>query len=258
MGSPDVSSTSTVDGFDDFTVPPSHLFYVHSSDNPGTHLVSPPFDGSGFVIWRKNMLTALFAKNKLGLITGRVPKPQFHSPYYQFWERCNDMVIAWITNSLSRDIANSLMCFDNTRDTWADINKRFGTSNGSKYIQIQREVSVTSKGSLDIATYFTKLRGLWDELSTAYVGLVCSCGALPKFIEEQKIYQFLSGLNESYSTYKSNILMMPSLPSLSKAYFMLQHDEKQKETSAPLPSFSNDSASFNVSTGHMNNHKAFH
>ncbi|XP_075074481.1 uncharacterized protein LOC142162074 [Nicotiana tabacum] len=50
---------------------------------------------------------------------------------------------------------------------------------------------------------------------------------------------------------------MSSLPSLSKAT-MLQHDEKQKETSAPLPSFSNDSTSFNVSTGHMNNHRAFH
>ncbi|XP_009781866.1 uncharacterized protein LOC107791416 [Nicotiana tabacum] len=170
MGSPNVSSTSTADRFDDFTVPPSHLFYVHPSDSPGSHLVSPPFDGSGFVIWRKNMLTALSAKNKLGLITGRVPKPQFHSLYYQFWERCNDMVIAWITNSLSRDIANSVMCFDNAKDMWANINERFGTSNGSKYIQIQREVSATSQGSLDIATYFTKLRGLWDELSTAYVG----------------------------------------------------------------------------------------
>lgn len=135
------------------------------------------------------------------------------------------MVIAWITNSLSRDIANSVMCFDTTKDMWAD-NERFGTSNGSKYIQIQREVSATSQGSLDIATYFTKLSGLWDELSTAYVGPVCSCGAFPKFIEEEKIYQFFSILNESYSTCKGNIVMMPSLPSLSKAYSMFQINDK--------------------------------
>ncbi|XP_070005640.1 uncharacterized protein LOC142163075 [Nicotiana tabacum] len=237
MGSPEVSLSSTIGGFDEFIIPISHPFYVHPSDSPSTHLVSPLFDGTGFVNWRKNMLTALSAKNKLGLITSRISKPQFDSPYYQFWERCNDHVIAWITNSLSRDIANSVMGFDTAKDICTDIDERFGSSNGSKYIQIQRELSAASQESLDIATYFTKLRGLWDELTTAYVGPVCSYGALPEFIEEHKIYQFLSGLNKSYSTCKTNILMISSLPSLSKAYSMLQHDEKQKETSAPIPVF---------------------
>ncbi|XP_070049070.1 uncharacterized protein [Nicotiana tomentosiformis] len=176
------------------------------------------------------MLTALSAKNKLGLITEKITKPQIDSPYYSFWKRCNDMVIAWITNSLSKNIANNVMGFDTAKDIWDDINERFGTSNGSKYINIQRQINAASQGPLDIATSFTKLRGLLDELSTAYVGLVCTCGALPKFIEQQKIYQFLSGLNESYPTCKSNILMMSSLPSLRKAYSILQHDEKQKET----------------------------
>ncbi|XP_070049523.1 uncharacterized protein [Nicotiana tomentosiformis] len=157
---------------------------------------------------------------------GRVSRPQPDSLYYHFWERCNDIVIAWITNSLSRDIATSVMCYETAKEIWSDINERFGQSNGSKYIQIQREISATSQGSSDIANYFTKLRSLWDELSTAYVGPVCSCGALPTFIEQQKIFQFLSGLNESYSTCKSNILMMSSLPTLSKDYSMLQHDEK--------------------------------
>nr|XP_016499407.1 PREDICTED: uncharacterized protein LOC107818012 [Nicotiana tabacum] len=51
--------------------------------------------------------------------------------------------------------------------------------------------------------------------------------------------------------------MMPSLPSLSKAYSVLQHDEKQKETSAPIPSFSNDSVSFTAATGPISNHKGY-
>lgn len=46
-------STSTIvrtAGFDEFSVSPTHSLYLHPSDNLGTHLVSPPFDGSGFVI----------------------------------------------------------------------------------------------------------------------------------------------------------------------------------------------------------------
>lgn len=59
-------------------------------------------------------------------------------------------------------------------------------------------------------------------MSTAYVVLVCSCGALPKFIEELKLFWFLAGLNKSYSTVKSNILMMNPIPNISRAYSMLQ------------------------------------
>lgn len=42
--------------------------------------------------------------------------------------------------------------------------------------------------------------------------------------------------------------MMSPLPSLNKAYSMLQHDEHQRENSHPSPSFSNDSAAFSASS----------
>lgn len=127
----------------------------------------------------------------------------------------------------------SVIGFNTAQDIWEDLTEHFGQSNGSIYIQIQRELASTTQGSSDIATYFTKLRGLWDELNTAYVGPTCTCGALPKHLEEQKLFQFLSGLNEPYSTCKSNIFMMNPLPTISKAYSMVHHDEKQKEHSIP-------------------------
>ncbi|XP_019235092.1 PREDICTED: uncharacterized protein LOC109215474 [Nicotiana attenuata] len=164
---------------------------------------------------------------------------------------CNDMVKAWITNSVSREIATSVMCLKTAREVWKDINDRFGQANGSKYLQIQREISTTTQGSSDIATYFTKFRSLWDELNSSYVGPVCSSGALPKFIEDQQLFQFLNGLNESYSTVKSAIMMMNPLPPISKAYSLLQQDESQKVSLSNVSNFSGDSASFSVSTGHQ-------
>lgn len=43
-------------------------------------------------------------------MTDKVPQPPPNFPYYYFWERCNDMVKAWITNSLTMEIAVSVMC----------------------------------------------------------------------------------------------------------------------------------------------------
>ncbi|XP_075107201.1 uncharacterized protein LOC142180160 [Nicotiana tabacum] len=225
------SSSVSSEGFATFSLDPSHPFYVHPSDSPDTHLVSPPFDGTDFVAWRKSMLVSLSAKNKLGLINGRHDKPSVDSLYYPFWKICNNMVIAWITNSFSREISTSVLGYDTDRKIWLDINERFGQSYGSKFIQIQRKIDTISQGTSDIASYFTRLRNLWDEMSTAYVCPVCSCGALPKFIEELKLFCFLAGLNEFYSIVKSNILLMTPLPTVSRAYSMLQHDEKQRESS---------------------------
>ncbi|KAF3641813.1 Polyadenylate-binding protein 2 [Capsicum annuum] len=78
-----LSASARTEGFMPFSIDPSHPFYIHPSDNRNTSLVSPPFDGNGFVIWRRSMLVAFFAKNKLGVITGPNPQPSEDSPYYQ-------------------------------------------------------------------------------------------------------------------------------------------------------------------------------
>ncbi|XP_019267218.1 PREDICTED: uncharacterized protein LOC109244564 [Nicotiana attenuata] len=207
--------------------------------------------------WRSSMLTSLSAKNKLSMLDGRVPQPSTESPYFPYWERCNDMVKAWITNSVSTEIATSVMCFKTAKEIWKGINERFGQSNGSKYIQIQRDINSTTQGSSDIASYFTKMRSLWDELNSSYVGSVCSCGALPKFIEDHQLFQFLNGLNDSYSTVKSAIMLMNPLPPISKAYSLLQQDESQKEAQSPAPNFSGDTTSFLVSPASSNTNRNF-
>ncbi|XP_075104561.1 uncharacterized protein LOC142178603 [Nicotiana tabacum] len=162
------------------------------------------------------------------------------------------MVKSWIINPVSREIFTSVMCLKTAKEVWKDINERFGQSNGSKYLQIYRDISTTMQGSSDIANYFTKLRTLWDELNLSNMGPTCSCWALPKFIEDQQLFQFLNGLNESYSIIKSIIMMMNPLSPISKVYSILQQDKSQRE--APYtPSFSGDSASFLASPTSFNN-----
>lgn len=213
--------STSIGDFIEFTLYPSLHFNIQPSDNPSFQLVALPFNGTGLVILRNMMITYLSTKNKLGLVDGSIPQPGFNSPCYSFWERCNHMDKAWITNSLSREISMSVMCLPTAKNVLKDINDRFGQSNGSKYIQNQSEIASSSQGDFDIVGYFTKMRSLWDELNSTYVGPLCTCGALTTFIQDQQLFQFLSGLNESYSIVKSTTLMMSPLPSLSKVYSLL-------------------------------------
>lgn len=60
----------------------------------------------------------------------------------------------------------------------------------------------------------------------------CSCNLLKKLNEAhetKKLIQLICGLNKSYDHVKTNLLSMEPLPSVLKAYHILQQIEKQNQ-----------------------------
>lgn len=97
--------------------------------------------------------------------------------------------------------------------------------------ELKRELASTYHGSFDIPSYFNKLKKIWDELEVIRSSHAnsCNCAAkegLQKEREEDKVHQFLMGLNEVYVGVRSNLLMMNPLPSLDCVYNILLQDEK--------------------------------
>ncbi|XP_019250863.1 PREDICTED: uncharacterized protein LOC109229763 [Nicotiana attenuata] len=229
--------------------PTSPLFLL-PSDVRGVSLVSVPFSGTGFGGWKRNMIVSLSTKNKIGFIDGSCVKPAETSPQYRQRDRCNNMVISWLTNSLSLDIAESVQYSETAESIWKQLNNRYGIVSGTKVFEIKRELSSTYQGSLDVASYFNKLKKLWDELEImrSSHANACNCAAkegLQKEKEEDKVHQFLLGLNEVYVGVRSNILMMHPLPSLDSIYNILLQDEKQRQV-LPSPQAYSESASFHA------------
>jgi len=73
------------------------------------------------------------------------------------------MVLSWLLNSLSDSIRNSVLYFDTARELWLDLEGRFGQSNKVRLFQVQKDVSCLSQGDMDIVSYYTKAKQLWDE-----------------------------------------------------------------------------------------------
>lgn len=88
---------------------PSSPLFLNPSDYPGNILVSQSFDGTGFGPWKRARTTALSSKNKLVFVDGSCLKPDDSSPYLQQWIRCNNMVISWILNYLTKEKSESVL-----------------------------------------------------------------------------------------------------------------------------------------------------
>lgn len=81
---------------------------------------------------------------------------------------------------------------------------------------------------MDISTYYTRMRTLWDELKEFQPVFVCKCGAMKDWINyhnQECSMQFLMGLNESYAQNQAQILMMDPLPAISKIFSLVMQEE---------------------------------
>lgn len=182
----------------------NHLYYLPSSDHPGMILVTVTLNDSNYSQWCRSMRIALSSKLKLGFIDGTTPKPHATSNLLIYWNRCNDIVISWILNTVSDDIRQSIMYMDSATDMWKDLATRFSHTNVPKLFNLRKEISHLTQGSLSISAYFTKFRSLNDELEAISEMPKCTCakctcdinGKLMAFVKTVMLSQFLMGLNE--------------------------------------------------------------
>ena len=88
------------------------------------------------------MAISLNAKSKLGFIDGTttmssaIAKPD----KYAAWKKCNDMILSSILNSLTQDLADSVIFSTTAQEVWEDLQDRFSQRNSPRIFQIERDI----------------------------------------------------------------------------------------------------------------------
>lgn len=142
------------------SIEPSHPLYLHPSDHPGQILVSTALNGENFNEWHRSMSLALSAKNKLGFVSGKFKTPGINSPYFDHWQRYNDMIITWLLNSIIPEIRSSLVYVFLASDMWNDLSVRFIKTNGPRIFEIKKSLSELTQTTFTISVYYTKFKVL--------------------------------------------------------------------------------------------------
>ncbi|GKA76543.1 cysteine-rich receptor-like protein kinase 8 [Tanacetum coccineum] len=78
-----------------------HLLYFHQNDHPGLILILKKLTGSeNYSTWKRSMMIALNARNKLKLVNGEYEEPVVNSPLRSLWEKANDMKLKGLWDEL--------------------------------------------------------------------------------------------------------------------------------------------------------------
>jgi hypothetical protein len=89
------------------------------------------------------------------------------------------------------------------------------------------------------------LQALWDELSNYGPIPYCFYGSMKtinEYFHHEYVFQFLMGLNDSFSHFRGQILLIDPLPPINRLFALVLQEERQREASASIGYFSHNSA----------------
>ncbi|XP_017974531.1 PREDICTED: uncharacterized protein LOC108661594 [Theobroma cacao] len=131
----------------------------------------------------------------------------------------------------------------NTSEIWVDFQERFTQGIALRVYELKRAIMLLQQEKVPISTYYGKLKALWNKAQSflplpVYTCGKCICGVLrqmQEMREEEKVFNFLMGLDESYKTVCSQILSLEPLSTIGWAYVIAAQEEKQLAMAASLP-----------------------
>ncbi|CAM8929330.1 unnamed protein product [Rhodiola kirilowii] len=201
------NSRSDVDFLEDLIEDDDDVYHVNKNEVTGNPIVSKILtDRDNFVSWKKSMEIALSTRLKLGFIQGKHPKPNDWKTQSK-WQRCNDVIMTWLISFVSEDIVGQILHAKDAMTAWNMLHTRFAGTNLARKSGLLKEVNNLVQGDMDVATYHGKLTKYWQELDSIRRASTCPsngncvcCAEADDERAEDRVVQFLMGLNECYST----------------------------------------------------------
>ncbi|PWA82672.1 GAG-pre-integrase domain, Gag-polypeptide of LTR copia-type [Artemisia annua] len=137
---------------------------------------------------------------------------------------------------MEKEIRTSVKYAMTAREIWVDLKERFGKVSAPRAYELKRSLTFTKQDGTSVSAYYTKLRGIWDEIQSVLPVPRCTCSGcdcdigkkLQQLRDKERLYEFLLGLDAEYGTIRTQILAMNPVPSLGNAYHLVAEDEQQR------------------------------
>ncbi|CAN1247853.1 hypothetical protein LINPERPRIM_LOCUS6515 [Linum perenne] len=214
--------SSSVNNQSSYTDQYSNPLFLSPGENLSVPITSVKLSNDNYHLWSRSINVALSIKNKIVFIDGSLPPPATTDTTFAAWNRCNYAVLSWLLNSVSDDIAQSLISYDSAFNVWTDLKKRFSQCDAIRIADLQAKIASCNQGDSTVTQYFTNLKMLWEEY-LQYRPIPCcdfasgqstTCTVAKQVLvyqEQDYSIRFIRGLNEAFDVVRSQLLLMDPL-----------------------------------------------
>ena len=150
----------------------------------------------------------LKGKGKISHLMGTRPKSG--DPRFEVWDEEDSMIMAWPWNSITPEISDTCMFLAMAKDIWDAIQQTYSKARDvAQVYEVKVKTIAANQGNKTITEYVNQLKTLWHELDH-YRVIKTKCpedAAIQKdFIEQDRVYDFLVGLNPEFDQVRIQIL----------------------------------------------------
>ncbi|KAG6775743.1 hypothetical protein POTOM_019236 [Populus tomentosa] len=194
-------------------------------------------NGRNYLKWSQIVKTFLKGKGKISHLMDNPPSPE--DPKFTLWDEEDSMIMSWLWNSIMPEVCGPYMFLVTAKDIWDAVRQTYSKVKDAALIyEIKTKLSMTKQGNMMVIEYYNTMKSFWLELDYYQdFKMQCSDDAviLKKYVERERIFEFLAGLNIEFDQMRVQILGKESLPSLNEVFSVIKAEEGRRAVMLDAP-----------------------
>ncbi|KAK5785187.1 hypothetical protein PVK06_039741 [Gossypium arboreum] len=218
--SPTSEITSNLENFSGFDAP---------SDSSGLTIPCHRLNGNNFLEWSQSVKIFHLGRERLDYVTGEIKKPAVTDAGFAKWMRDNGQVMTWLLNSMTPSISRNFLLYTTAAEIWSAVRETYSsTDNIAELYHVEDQEATLKQGTMPVTLYYNTLTALWQQLDLyAHYDWVDprDVALYQQIVTQQRLFQFLQGLNKDLDEVRGRVLAISPLPSLREAFSMVKKEE---------------------------------
>ncbi|KAF3783368.1 hypothetical protein EJ110_NYTH32050 [Nymphaea thermarum] len=198
-------------------------------DNVPVQVTTIQLNKENYLRWSAAITVGIAGRGRIAYVNGRKVEPVEGSIAWDTWYLEDNQVKMWIINSVSSDIQPLIL---RKKTVWVILEHMYGQKKRKvRVYQLMRDVYSLRQGTRSVAEFYAALKSKWEDLDYhSDLTWKCPQDQMQYMTNEweNRVFLFLSGLNDDYENIRSQILNSDESFSIEDVYARVEVEEQRK------------------------------
>ncbi|XP_057971056.1 uncharacterized protein LOC131159875 [Malania oleifera] len=202
-------------------------------ENSPLHLTVEKFNGKNYREWAQSIKLVIDGRGKLDFLISETRRPPpTDAVASQKWRSENSLMTSCLMNTMKPTIGKTYLFLPTAKNVLDVVCETYSDAeNASQIFKLKTQLWLTKQGDREVTEYYIKMLGLWQKLDLSCEEEWECTGDSVRFkkkMENERVFEFLLGLNRELDDLRSKILGCRPLPTIREVFSEVRREESRR------------------------------